>query len=406
MLTLRPYQEVGADWLAARPAGLLCDGMRLGKTPQALLGAYRRGWTSGIVICPAIVRTHWLREAARWTPELKITVESYDGSRNLSKISHLMKLRADGLILDEAHYLKNPDSQRTQAIYGPHCRRRGGLAAFVGDVWPLSGTIGPNDASEIWPHLRALFDEEMGFRQWVERFCNLDVFYVPTRFGKKRIEKISGYNLKYFDELRQRIKPHLLRRRLREVYPDLPPLAFNEVVFDALHKRDRFAPEDTTIGTHQRVGMAKVPMVAELVDGLIDEQGKVVVFAWHHRVLDALQAEFKTRELNVVRVDGKMSAAKKQAAIDAFQNDHFIDIFLGQIEACGVGIPLHAARRAVFAELPWTPDDIFQPAMRIFSVESEIPGEVMLCSLAGSADYKKIKEVLRKAQDHDALYNQ
>lgn len=399
-LTLRPYQEVGISWLLTKRHAMLLDGMRLGKTPQALVAAARMGARKVQVVCPAIVRLQWLKEARRWTPDVTIMATSYDMARQPDVSAHIQAWRPDVLVVDEAHYAKNPATARTQALYGSGCKPYGGLAGAAGVVWLLSGTLAPNDATEVWPHLHALFGEKLSQVAFARRYCAYEDKYIRVRGRLRRFQKIVGYKDSMFEELREKIRAVSLRRRLQDVYPDLPPLQVNEVLMDVSE-----ATQEEDGGLHQRIGLSKVPAVLELAEGMLQEQGKLAIFAWHIAVLDRLETELMARGVTVVRIDGSTSAKNREEAIARFQEDERVQVFLGQIEAAGTGIPLHAATAAIFAELPWTPDDILQPAMRIFSVDQTAPKEVVLCVAAGTRDTVKSAEVLRRAQDFDSLFN-
>jgi SWI/SNF-related matrix-associated actin-dependent regulator 1 of chromatin subfamily A len=83
----------------------------------------------------------------------------------------------------------------------------------------------------------------------------------------------------------------------------------------------------------------------------------LVVFAVHKTTIDALMKEFKTE---AVKVDGSVSATKRDEAVKTFQNDPKVKLFIGNIQAAGTGLTLTAASSVAFLELPWTPGELKQ----------------------------------------------
>ena len=141
------YQEEGASFLSMRRHALLADEMGLGKTVQAIIAAGIIGAEKLVVICPAIARSNWRRELEHWNFSGEAVIESYDKSIRPSFEHAVRTYMPDLMILDEAHYLKNPKSQRTRTLYGKGCTGNG-LIRYAKRVWLLSGTPMPNNASD------------------------------------------------------------------------------------------------------------------------------------------------------------------------------------------------------------------------------------------------------------------
>lgn len=235
MTALFPYQVEGARFLAERKRALLADDMGLGKSAQAIEACKMLGVGIVTVICPASVRQNWIREFEKFWPGFRPIVASYDqvvrnggtdwcGSGN------------NALILDEAHYLKTRTAKRTKAIFGPKCDGVGGLVERAKHVFLLTGTPTPNNPSELWSALRAVMpqtistpssiehtrDKPLTYWQFINRYCYLR----DNGFG---YEIVKGKNL---SELRERIKPYVLRRKKDEVLKDLPPIRFDQLYLD------------------------------------------------------------------------------------------------------------------------------------------------------------------------------
>lgn len=106
------------------------------------------------------------------------------------------------------------------------------------------------------------------------------------------------------------------------------------------------------------VGMLKVKEVLDWLEITLSSVDKVIVFAYHHDVMDAICTGLMTS--NPVQYDGRMSEGARQAAVDRFQADPACHVFIGQITAAGVGLTLTAASHVVFAELDWVPANVTQ----------------------------------------------
>ena len=115
----------------------------------------------------------------------------------------------------------------------------------------------------------------------------------------------------------------------------------------------------TEMATLRReTAIAKAPLVAAHVRDAVDAGGKVVVFAHHHEVIDTLMSELD--DLGCVKLDGRDNMQARNAAVNAFQEDEDVNVFVGGIQAAGVGLTLTASSHVVFAELDWVPGNISQ----------------------------------------------
>jgi SWI/SNF-related matrix-associated actin-dependent regulator of chromatin subfamily A-like protein 1 len=448
---LFPYQRDGVNFLAARRAALLLDGMGLGKTAQAIRAADRSGAQSLLIVCPAIARTNWARELARFgllprkvqviaaaarrlEHDYDVVITSYDLAAKAAIRRQLLARRFDVLIADEAHALKSPAARRTRAMYGPRCDGQGGLVGCADRVWLLTGTPMPNHAGEIWPHLNALLPEAVtpggrrrSYPEFLERYCVVQYArYGPRVVGNRKAA-----------ELRNALRPYVLRRRVEDVLPDLPGIRWATVVVDpgdvlpemeaaedapelgllrtvldaavartelrarAITDRDALIErvlrtESVALARLRRLtGIAKARATVELVrDELaIGALDKVVVFAHHREVLRALASGLD--RYGAVVIDGDSPPGQRQSAIDRFQTHPETRVFVGQITAAASAITLTAACHVVFAEASWVPADNLQAAKRVHRIGQTRPVLVRFVSLAGSLD-EAITEVLRR----------
>lgn len=390
MSGLYQHQTDGAEWLAARPhgRGYLGDAPGLGKTRTMLRALQLKGAKRPLVICPAIVRTHWRAEAAvMGFGADAVTVKSY------GEVTHggiaLMRRTLDGadsLLLDEHHLLKHAGSQRTRLVLGPN-----GYAPRLPIVFAASGTPLSKNPLEYWTTLASLFPhvaQEHGLRtaqDFKDRFCCIVPRYLHGRFSEKILATVKNAN-----ELREILAQTMLRRK--EGSADVPEIFWQQVRLDGLgpidgeliavpsqgmspaerQARDAETLELIAADPHvarmrRRLGELKVPPVVQWLRGDLDDSDeKVVVFAHHRSVLQALRD--KLDQFGVAYIDGDTPQARRDEEILRFGHDADCRVFLGQNIACGTGtdgLQTSGARRVVLVEPDWTADVNLQLAKRI-----------------------------------------
>lgn len=420
------FQEEGSDWLASRTNALLADEAGLGKTAQGVWGvkkacASRGAAKSVAVICPAIAVSHWKQQFEMlWPRGPRPIVESYDRiTLRPSYRAEIKSARPDFLILDESQRLKNREAKRTRVILGPYCRGNG-LASVAKRHWLLSATPAPNDGSEYWPMLRALWPDlidEMSYYDFVMHFFNT----ASTRFGLKVVGNRRP------EELREILRQISLRRRVEAVMPQLPkwnwePLTVDPVeAIDGLRQMEASDPniqrlqervnnggdfheESVHFTTLRRlVGEAVAPAVGRMVfEELTDRvYPKIVLIAHHHRVINILHSQLG--DLGCVQITGKSSPAQREEAIYRFQNDPTCRVFIGQDQACREAITLTAASQMINVEPDWVPDNNYQAAKRIHRIGQDKPVFIRMCGLAGSVFDSISRANIRKIHNNNEL---
>lgn len=428
-----PFQVVGAKWLASRRRGVLADVMGLGKTIQAIQACDLVAARRVAIICPAIGRINWRREFKRWSlwgPELYI--ESFDRLAVSKKArDEFRAFHPDTLIVDEAHYLKNRDAKRTKVVYGQWIKGDG-LMLIPQRIWLLTGTPAPNYVTELWTHIRALFPElvpsgdDDGEPMSFIEFANTFADWKPSPNGGITV---MGNKPESLPRIREILRKIMLRRRVEDVGLDLPPLVWGEPVLldidtagsglSALEQTEEVAEwrrvlEAAAAGNTKELYTDEDPIVmatvarltaelkakavgqliaAELGDGAYD---KIVIFARHHSAMDMMQHELI--RFNPVRVQGGMTDANRQSAIDRFQGDPAVRVILVQLDAGYHSITLTAATQVAFLELAWTPDINAQAAKRAHRIGQLKPVFVRNFALAGSIDDARQLVLNRKAR--------
>lgn len=414
------YQKTGAQFLAENPAAFLADEQGLGKTIQVIAACDQLGLKKVAVVCPAIAKINWKREFGKWGKiERDVVVYSYDKlTQSKEARNEIAKLAPDVLVLDEAHYLKNRQAKRTKYLYGQYCRGDG-LVRFADRVWLLSGTPIPNDVSDFWTHLKAIWQYPLNFVDYTLYFCKT----WNGQFGLK----VLGNKAERMSEFKTILQSIMLRRKTEKVLTELPPLWWQDTVVevsgwdDMAHidnpderqavelilqsaltqddlsaKLDAIAPSMASMRRLTALAKAK-PVAAQLSAELKDNAyDKVVVFAYHRAALEALREELA--EFNPAYVVGGMTNGDRQAEIDRFQNDPSVRCFIGQITACSTAITLTAANQVVFVEMDWVPATNAQASKRCHRIGQSKPVIVRSFGLANSCDEIVARALAKKAQ--------
>lgn len=417
-MKLKPFQEVGRDFLAARQRALLADEMRLGKTPQAIMAAKKIRAKRILVLCPAIAQAGWRKMFADWWPGQYAAITSYDKAR-LNRKEYASR-GWDVLILDESHYLKNWETARTRAVFS-----KGGIAWNAQYIWALSGTPAPNHIGELWPLLRAFGVTRLSYWSFVEGYCRVtdDCKIVGTRQEK------AG-------ELREMLKPIMLRRLKSEVASELPPCTVAPYYVEPRPEYlgvHRPVHTDAWADKHQRAELAlrkeivdmtpdamlaylsgrqaelaslrrytallKAPALVDTLRFELDlgELDKVVVFGYH---VDALRISFlmmKEYGFETRMLYGGTPEKKRERMISSFNSPRTKQcVLFAQIIAAGTAIDLSAAHDGILLDRDWVPGNNMQALERMGGYNQKHPIYIRDFIIPGSVDEIVARVVNRK----------
>ena len=448
-LKLYPFQEDGVRFLTLDPtdprfpienvtinsgkwAKLLADDMGLGKTVQVIAALNEINSVHAVIVCPATVKIHWARTIHEWsaTPQhiciLKtgrckipetatIIIVNYELLLN-DKVYRQLLIRGqntayDAVVIDEAHYLKNEEAQRTKRLLGPKT-----FLNFAFYKWLLTGTPILNRPSEFWPILGALAPQcihpYLSWKSFTDRYCDSFSEKTCRKCGLKfrpRAKQCHACGGKSFhegeintrgcsnpDELAERIRAFMFRRKKEEVLEQLPDVV--ETVIDV----DIPLPpglETEPIATARRLlAEAKVPSAVRFVSDMMNEVDKVVLFAYHRDVIETLHAQLSN--YNSVIIYGGMSGDKKQESIDAFVNDENTRIVIAQITAGGTGVDglQGVCNHAVFVELDWSPGIMDQAKDRLRRIGQKDTVFAYYLSVPDSLDVR-MEDIIDRKRD-------
>ncbi|MCO6489544.1 MAG: DEAD/DEAH box helicase [Phaeodactylibacter sp.] len=408
--TLRPYQLEGYKWLRRCAewgvGACLADDMGLGKTVQALaLLATRAKLGPALVVAPASVCRNWVAETNRFAPALTpVLFSESDREVTIKKASqgHLIIVTYDlmareeklftqkewaTVILDEAQAIKNRETKRSETAMGLQ----------AGFKIAMTGTPLENHLGELWNLFQFLNPGLLGsIGQFNERFA------LP-------IEKYRDENRR--EQLRRLVHPFILRRRKAEVLKDLPAKteitltvelppeerAFYEALRrNAIEKLTATAGDEQAGQQHLRIlaeimrlrraachpslaeggagftRSAKLELFSEIVDELLDNGHKALVFSQFVDHLKILEKHLKSKKISYQYLDGSTPGKKRQAAIDAFQSGEG-DIFLISLKAGGTGLNLTAADYVIHTDPWWNPAVEDQATDRAHRIGQERP---------------------------------
>jgi SNF2-related domain/Helicase conserved C-terminal domain len=405
-LELMPHQgQVVAAAAAGHRTFLLADEPGLGKTAEALLAAEAANAYPLLVVVPSVVKTNWAREAARWTPRRPATVVQGDGEAvdgfadivvlNYEVLDRHMGWLGDfdfrGMVVDEAHFIKNKTSQRSQRVLALSDRIRSRAARPL--LMALTGTPLINDIDDfraIWQFLGWIDDtkplnglmdalEDTGLTPADRGFyaaarqCVIDLGIVRRRkidvAADIPARRIADLPVELDGRVGRSIRAaeqNLTRRMVAQYETALANRSADAGVegidHDLVRRVARSELKDTTTKQSgenvftmmRRIGHAKAELAADYAAQLARSAGKVVFFAKHIDVMDAAEETFARQGVRFSSIRGDQTPTARQANVDAFVNDPDVAIAVCSLTAAGVGLNLQVASNIVLAELSWT----------------------------------------------------
>jgi hypothetical protein len=412
---------------------LLADEPGLGKTAQALLAAEASGAYPLVVVVPNVVKVNWAREVEKWTPHRVATVVHGDGDdidafadvvivnyEVLDRhVAWLSRRGFKGMVVDEAHFIKNKDSQRSKNVLSlsKSIRAVAPNALFVAltgtplinqiedfrMIWqylgwidekkPLSALMRKLEETELNPGDPGFFSAarnsviDMG----IVRRKKVDVAAdIPARRIADIPVELDGEAGRSIHEAEQALVARLVERyrRLTAARPDTARDDAIRMVAAAELEESRGSGTDGTnvFAMVRRIGQAKAVPAADYTVNLARNVGKVVFFAKHIDVMDAAEQFFKKAGLKTVSIRGEQTTKARTLALDAFTNDPEVSVAVCSLTAAGVGINLQVASNVVLAELSWTNAEQTQAIDRVHRIGQELPVTAWRIIAAGTID--------------------
>jgi SNF2 family DNA or RNA helicase len=439
---LRHYQQDGLNWLQFLReydlAGILADDMGLGKTVQTLAHLQLeklsgRGDRPSLVIAPTSLMANWRNEAKQFAPDLKVlTLHGPDRAVRFDEIAGadivlttypllvrdqetLLAQQFHFLVLDEAQFIKNPKAQAHQVARKLKARHR----------LSLTGTPLENHLGELWAHFDFLMP---GFLGVAKRFTK--VFRTP-------IEKQG--DLLARQSLADRVRPFLLRRTKELVLSELPPLTeivrwveleggqrdiyeslrvvfdkkLREVllekgvgqsqimILDALLKLRQVCcdPRLVKLASAKAIvkkgeaGSAKLTLLLEMLEELLDEGRKILLFSQFTSMLALIEAALDQQGIKYAKLTGQTKDRETQ--ILDFQEGR-VPLFLISLKAGGTGLNLTAADTVIHYDPWWNPAVEEQATARAHRIGQDKPVFVYKLMTQGTVEEKILALQSRK----------
>jgi SWI/SNF-related matrix-associated actin-dependent regulator 1 of chromatin subfamily A len=401
------HQEEAIIKLLQHDKFLLLDTPGLGKTASSIIAALESNVKKILVICPASLKLNWKKEISiyddsenvsiiqrEWTPN-KWTIINYDildkfntiekpkkGKKPKFKFqeydeevinNHIINEKFDLIIIDESHYLKASSSNRTK-----HVKK---IIKSIKKRWFLTGTPITNKPVDLFS-LLSMVEHPLStnYNSFLYSYCNAKTMIIK---GRKIIKADGASNL---EELNRRIKPVSIRRRKEDVL-DLPDKIISPVYIELdddekidydssveryIQMREEqgknvsYAKKLVELSVLRRwVAENKLKHTKELINNSLEGDKKVIVFTDYTSVVNTLKEEYK--DICVV-INGETSQKDRQKAVEDFQNNPNVRLFIGNTVAAGVGLTLTAAEVVIVNDLNWTPANVDQSLDRAYRI--------------------------------------
>ena len=381
------HQKLAIESLAGSKRYILADDMGLGKTTSTIIAALETDAKKILIICPATLKINWQREIENYSDrpvyisegknfstEHDFVIVNYDIIKNFYDLkdkenSLITQSNFDLVIIDEAHYIQNAQAQRTKLINS--------FAKDINRVWLLTGTPMTSRPMNYYNLLNII--ESPVAQNWMAyaiRYCQGYQFNA----GKRKIWNVSGAS--NLEELRDRTSRQVLRR-LKEDVLDLP-----DKIITPVYLRLKSKEYETEVGEYydwyenkkeesksltiqfsrlmkvrQIIAEEKIKQTIELAENIIEQGKKVIIFTNFTDTLRKIHEHFGKQS---VYLDGSCTKPQRQYAVDQFQENEKIKVFVGNLKAAGVGITLTAGEACIMNDLSFVPSDHSQAEDRAY----------------------------------------
>ena len=381
------HQKEAIEKLAGSKRFILADDMGLGKTTSTIIAALETGVSKILIICPASLKINWQREIENYTDrsvfiaegknfstEHDFVIVNYDILKNFYDLkdkenSLITQANFELIILDEAHYISNAQAQRTKLVNS--------FVKKVNYLWLLTGTPMTNRPMNYYNLLNLI--ESPVAQNWMAyaiRYCQGYQFTAGTR----KVWNVTGAS--NLEELRDRTSRQVLRRLKTEVL-DLPEKIITPIYMRLKSKLyeglmgeyyewyDKNPNESSSLTVQfsklmkvrQVISDEKIKNTIEIAENILEQGKKVIIFTNFTDSLNKITEHFGK---SAVKLDGSTTKPARQYAVDQFQENDKIKVFVGNVKAAGVGITLTAAEAVIFNDLSFVPGDMSQAEDRAY----------------------------------------
>lgn len=381
------HQKEAIEKLVGSKRFILADDMGLGKTTSTIIAALETGAKKILIVCPASLKINWEREIAnysdrpvyiaegkKYSTEADFVIVNYDILKNFHDIkdkdnSLFIESNFELVILDEAHMISNAQAQRTKIINN--------FVKQIKRVWLLTGTPMTSRPMNYY-NLLSIIESPVA-QNWMAyaiRYCQGYQF----RAGNRKVWNVTGAS--NLEELRDRTSKQILRR-LKEDVLDLPDKIITPVYLRTSSKEykdlmgeyyewmDKRKEESSSLTVQfsklmkvrKVIANEKVKQTIEFVENIIEQGKKVIIFTNFTDTLQLIHNHFGKES---VYLDGSCNKVQRQFAVDQFQDNEKIKVFVGNLKAAGVGLTLTSAEVVIMNDLSFVPAEHAQAEDRAY----------------------------------------
>lgn len=425
---LRPYQIDGINWLKQLSVlglgGILADDMGLGKTLQVIAFVCSMSLsTPTLIVTPSTLTYNWKQEINRFSPMKSVlivdgtkderskklcTVQNYDfviTSYPLLRRDDALyeSLHFDYMFIDEAQYIKNPKTMNARTIKKIHADHK----------FALTGTPIENSLTELW----SIFD-----------FVMHGYLYSYTEFSQRFESRIGTDDEYVLGEIRDKIKPFLLRRLKSDVLSELPEKIENTMLAEltseqkqhyaaylALAKNEALSiiSGDTNDGGKLRIlsllmrlrqicchpklfdegykkDSGKLILLEEIVTSAIASSHRILIFSQFTSMLSIIRERFKALDIDCFYLDGSTPSQERMSLAQRF-NDGENSVFLISLKAGGTGLNLTGADMVIHYDPWWNPAVMDQASDRVHRIGQKRSVQIIKLAAQGTIEEKIIK---------------
>lgn len=424
----KPFQIEGVQFIHANNGrALIADEMGLGKTIQAIAWLQLCQKRPSIIVCPASLKYNWAREISKWInkptiyvingkpksnePFTQIFNDKYlyeQGSKNnvfviinydiianntvkernaedkvevhevpkTGWVDFIIEVNFQCIVIDECHYLKNKKALRTA------CTLR--AAHKIPSVVMLTGTPILNRPSEFYNIINLINPYVFpNFMDYATKYCDATHGMFGWDFsGASNTEELNTILTNAI--MIRRLKKDVLKELPEKVRSIVPiPMSnmkeYNKASEDLIQWYTDKGLHDVATNAEKAIALTRIQALRKLsvqgklkgciewIKDFIENDEKIVVFCIHHKIVDALMDEFKHIDKGgiAVSITGDTKVSDRQRMVDIFQENPKCKLFVGNIDAAGVGLTLTASSNTCFIEFPWTPALLLQAEDRV-----------------------------------------
>ncbi len=381
-----PHQKEAIEKLVGSKRFILADDMGVGKSCSTIIAALETKAKKILVVCPASLKINWQREIViysdksvfiaegkKFSTEHDIVIVNYDILKNFYDIKNphdsvIGQINFDLIILDEAHMVSNSQAARTKIINS--------FTKKAKYLWLLTGTPMTNRPINYYNLLNLI--ESPVAQNWMAyaiRYCEGYQF----RAGNRKIWNVNGAS--NLEELRERTSGQILRR-LKEDVLDLPDKIITPIYLKTTSKEykdlmgEYYEWLDKEEGSssltvqfsklmqiRKLIANEKVKETIEFAQNIIDQDKKVIIFTNFTETLQMIHNHFGKQS---VYLDGSCNKTQRQYAVDQFQENDKIKVFVGNLKAAGVGLTLTKAEAVIMNDLSFVPAEHAQAEDRAY----------------------------------------